>query len=237
MIQKGISQEMADVIGKYVRLSGPPLKILQELKADTVFMANQSAKSGIEELELLFTYLGAMNCLDKLSLDLSLARGLDYYTGVIFEAIHLSESAQGIGSILGGGRYDGLVGRFCSNQVPSVGFRVGVERILAEKKKRQEFQRDSVSQVLVVGIAVSVEERLKLCQELWSNDIATEFIYEVAPKVKKQYDKANASQIPWVVTLGETELKEGRVNLKNMKTSAEISVPRGELVSKLKSVL
>lgn len=91
-------------------------------------------------MELLFTYLESMNCLDRLSFDFSLARGLDYYTGLIYEAV-LTDPSNKVGSIAGGGRYDGLVGMFSGKQIPSVGVSIGIERVFAILEER--FKNDS----------------------------------------------------------------------------------------------
>jgi len=237
MIQKGISEKVADRVGTYVKLSGSPIETLEKIKGDKDLMSNPSAVLGIKELGLLFSYLEAMNCLQFISFDLSLARGLDYYTGVIFEAIHLSEDAKGIGSILGGGRYDDLVGKFSSHQVPSVGFSVGIERILAEKKKRQTTVKETATRVLVAGVRVSATERLKLCCELWRSNIPTEFVYEEDPRIAKQFEKANNSNIPWVVTIGEAELQQNLVSIKNMETGEQETVMRSEMVLTLRALL
>jgi len=236
MIQKGITGPVADKIGTYVLTSGSPKEVLAKLKIDKELTSNQSAKKGIDDLALLFSYLEVMEGLQFISFDLSLARGLDYYTGVIFEAIHLSEEAKGIGSILGGGRYDDLVGKFSSHQVPSVGFSVGIERILAEKKKQKTVQ-ETCTKILVAGVGVPVEERLKLCCELWQANIPTEFVYEVEPRVAKQFEKANSSAIPWVLTIGEEELSQGKVSIKNMITGQQEIVKRGELIGTMKILM
>jgi len=236
MIQKGVTASVADKIGTYVKLAGSPLEVLAKLKEDSI-MSNKSAAMGVNDLQLLFSYLGDMKCLRFISFDLSLARGLDYYTGVIFEAIHLSKDAEGIGSILGGGRYDDLVGKFSSQKVPSVGFSVGVERILAEKKKRLLVQQVSPTRVFVAAVHVPVGERLKVCCELWDADIATEFTYENDPRIAKQYEKANNLNIPWVITIGEDELAKNIISIKNMVTGQQEVVKRKELGFAMKSLL
>jgi len=139
MLQKGLSAEVADQIKDYVtRPRLPPFERLKELRADPKLSTNPSAKEALDDIELLFGYLDTFGVLDKFQFDLSLARGLDYYTGVIFEAL-LTTTGK-VGSIAARGRYDGLVGMFEAEQIPSVGMSVGIERILTileeqEKKK------------------------------------------------------------------------------------------------------
>jgi len=94
-------------------------------------------------MEMLFTYLESMGCLDRISFDFSLARGLDYYTGLIYEAV-LTDPSNKVGSIAGGGRYDGLVGMFSGKQIPAVGVSIGIERVFAileEKLKKDASMR------------------------------------------------------------------------------------------------
>ena len=108
------------------------------LKERQVFKGNQEGEETIKEMEVLFEYLGAMNILENFSFDFSLARGLDYYTGLIYEAV-LTDTDR-VGSIAGGGRYDGLVGMFSSKNIPAVGVSVGIERIfsLLEEKAKSD---------------------------------------------------------------------------------------------------
>jgi len=103
--------------------------MLQRLKDENVFLGHKEGEETIQEMELLFTYLESLNVLDKISFDFSLARGLDYYTGVIYEAL-LTDTDR-VGSISGGGRYDGLIGMFSGKNIPSVGGSIGIERIFA----------------------------------------------------------------------------------------------------------
>ena len=102
-------------------------------------------------MELLFEYLKNMNCLHRLSFDFSLARGLDYYTGLIYEAV-LTDPNNRVGSIAGGGRYDGLVGMFSGKQIPAVGVSIGIERVFAileEKLKNNSSVRSTETQIYV----------------------------------------------------------------------------------------
>lgn len=160
MIQaKGLEPSIADRIGDYVTKSGGGLELVEQLLTDARLAPNASAKTALEQLRVLFRYLEIYNVLPYVSFDLSLARGLDYYTGVILEAVLIQNAASGasghevnVGSIAGGGRYDELVGMFASSSqhaIPCVGFSIGVERIFSileaklsqvsrEKEKRKE---------------------------------------------------------------------------------------------------
>ncbi len=137
-------------------------------------------------MELLFTYCQAMGCLDKVLFDFSLARGLDYYTGLIYEAV-LTDTDR-VGSIAGGGRYDGLVGMFSGKDVPCIGVSIGIERVFAIlEEKMQDKVRATTTQVMVAQIGKNLTtERFKIMRELWASGIAAEMLYNDNPKVPKQ---------------------------------------------------
>lgn len=126
---KGLTEEMTTKLEQFVKLVGKPKELLQRLKDEGYFKGHKEGEETIKEMEILFEYLDAMNCLDRLSFDFSLARGLDYYTGLIYEAV-LTDSNR-VGSIAGGGRYDGLVGMFSGKAIPAVGVSIGIERIFS----------------------------------------------------------------------------------------------------------
>ena len=160
-------------------------------------------------MELLFTYLDQMNCLQHLSFDFSLARGLDYYTGLIYEAV-LTDPNNKVGSIAGGGRYDTLVGMFSGKQIPSVGVSIGIERVFAileEKYKNDKSVRATETQIYVAQIGKNlVADRLKVCNDLWSIGIKAETSYVDNPKTQRQLEYTLESGIPLIIWLGETEI-------------------------------
>ncbi|NXR05691.1 SYHC protein, partial [Semnornis frantzii] len=141
--EKELSPEAADRIGDYVRLQGG-LELIEQLLQDPKLSQNKQAKEGLGDMKLLFEYLTLFGITGKIRFDLSLARGLDYYTGVIYEAVLLQQERQpgeeplGVGSVAGGGRYDGLVGMFDpkGRRVPCVGVSIGIERIFSILEQR-----------------------------------------------------------------------------------------------------
>jgi len=171
--------------------------------------------------------LSSLGCLSRICFDLSLARGLDYYTGVIYEAGQTGPSR--VGSIAAGGRYDGLVGMFSSKSVPAVGVSIGIERILtimeeAEAKKGKI--RRNVTQVYVGSIGDGLlTRRMELSAALWQIGIAAEYSFDLNPKPKKQLDAALANGIPYVLWVGEEELARGEVKLKDMGRKTEELIP------------
>ncbi|CAN8258283.1 unnamed protein product [Cochlearia groenlandica] len=143
---KGLSSEIADRIGKLVGEKGDPMEVLSKLRQEgSIFLANEQLKDALDDLSILFEALERSKCIHRIVFDLSLARGLDYYTGVIFEAVCIGAE---VGSIGAGGRYDNLIGKFGTTkesgkqpkQVPAVGVSLGIERVLVilEDKRQKE---------------------------------------------------------------------------------------------------
>lgn len=184
--QKGLTEEMTDKLHRFVQFQGKPWDLLAELKASKVFEGHESAMKTIDEMEMLFTFLDAMGSLGNIQFDFSLARGLDYYTGLIYEAV-LTGSDRG--SIAGGGRYDGLVGMFSGKNIPAVGVSIGIERIFAilERKAEEEKKvRATKTKILIAQVGKNLTaERMKILGELWRANICAETMYLDNPKPAK----------------------------------------------------
>ncbi|CAG4941133.1 unnamed protein product [Colias eurytheme] len=244
--EKGVTPEAADRIGEYVRLNGGS-ELAQKLLQDEKLSKSKSAVEGLEGLKLLLHYCELLGIQDKILFDLSLARGLDYYTGVIYEAvltqpIKIGNEEQTVGSIAGGGRYDNLVGMFDSKhkQVPCVGVSIGVERVfsvLEAKLAAGDISvRTSDIDVYVASAQKNfLDERLKICSELWNAGIKTEQSYKKNPKMLNQLQHCEENGIPFAVVLGESELKRGVVKIRNITTREENEVPRESLVDELRT--
>ncbi|KAI9082158.1 hypothetical protein K1719_035898 [Acacia pycnantha] len=182
MEENRISAETADKIGTFVKEKGPPLALLSKFKQEgSAFLEHAGSVDALNDLEILFKALDKSKSIGKVVFDLSLARGLDYYTGVIFEAV-LKGGAQ-VGSIAGGGRYDNLIGMFGSKQVPAVGVSLGIERIYAimeqRHKDRNQMPRAIKTEVLVGILGDDLTLASELASELWDVGIEAEFIYLV----------------------------------------------------------
>ncbi|XP_015667088.1 histidine--tRNA ligase, cytoplasmic [Protobothrops mucrosquamatus] len=244
--EKGLAPEIADHIGEYVRLHGG-LSLIEQLLQDPKLSQNKLAREGLEEVKQLFKYLDLFGISDQISFDLSLARGLDYYTGVIYEAILLQEpndhveESVGIGSVAGGGRYDGLVGMFDpkNRKVPCVGVSIGIERVFSIMEQKMEASEEKIrtteTQVLVASAQKKLlEERLKLVSELWDSGIKAEILYKKNPKLLNQLQYCEETGIPLVAILGEQELKDGVVKLRDVVTREEVDICRGKLVEEIK---
>merc|ERR1719309_1795668 len=178
--EKGLDEESADKIGEFVRMSGGTELIEKLLNGKLA--ESKIAKQGLEDMRLLLRYCELYGCGEVVSFDLSLARGLDYYTGVIYEAVLCGDAKDDsgelitVGSVAGGGRYDGLVGMFDpkSRSVPCVGVSIGIERLFsimeANLTKDSAKVRTSETQVYVISAQKNLmEERMKIITDLWAN--------------------------------------------------------------------
>ncbi|XP_019362157.1 PREDICTED: histidine--tRNA ligase, cytoplasmic [Gavialis gangeticus] len=244
--EKELSTEAADCIGEYVRLHGG-LDLVEQLLQDPELSQNKLAREGLGDMKLLFEYLMLFGIADKISFDLSLARGLDYYTGVIYEAVLLQqqndreEEPATVGSVAGGGRYDGLVGMFDpkGKKVPCVGVSIGIERIFSILEQKMEASKEKIrttdTQVLVASAQKKLlEERLKLISELWDSGIKAEVLYKKNPKLLNQLQYCEDTGIPLVAIIGEQELKDGVVKLRDVATREEVDIRRENLVEEIK---
>ncbi|XP_002525505.2 histidine--tRNA ligase, cytoplasmic [Ricinus communis] len=232
--EKGLSVETADKIGTFVKESGHPKELLSKLKQEgSEFLGNASSRRALDELEILFDALEKSKCIDKVVFDLSLARGLDYYTGVIFEAVFKGKTQ--VGSIAAGGRYDNLIGMFGTKQVPAVGVSLGIERVFTIMEEDQnQTSRPTETQVLlsILGDKSKLPLAAELAGELWNAKLKAE--YTVSTRFSKHIDRAKESKIPIMVLVGDKELEKGIVKIKNLETTVEKEVPRSNFVEELK---
>ncbi|KND02539.1 histidine-tRNA ligase [Spizellomyces punctatus DAOM BR117] len=251
--EKGLAEEVADRIGEYVKLKGSK-ELCEKLAADTGLSGNANATAGIADMRLLLNYLEVFNVLPHISFDLSLARGLDYYTGVIYEAvINDSPSVQngeqvGVGSVAAGGRYDDLVGMFSGNKkIPCVGVSIGVERVFALLSSRRDRAsiKSNATEVYVIGLGEGfLEERMRICSELWDAGVKAEYMFKKKPRsLQVQFDVCDKEQIPLAIIVGGKEIEAGVVKIRKMvKEEAssgdkEVTVPRTGLVEAVEQKL
>eukprot|EP01116_Phalansterium_solitarium_P022042 TRINITY_DN7134_c0_g2_i1.p1 TRINITY_DN7134_c0_g2~~TRINITY_DN7134_c0_g2_i1.p1 ORF type:complete len:551 (+),score=178.28 TRINITY_DN7134_c0_g2_i1:50-1654(+) len=240
---KGLEPAVADKIWSFVQLNGKPRELLAKLQSEKLCEGNAMATQALDELQLLFEYLEIYGCLDRILFDLSLARGLDYYTGLIYEGLLLGPQKEGVGSISGGGRYDGLIGGLCGGKaVPAVGFSVGVERVFsileARAKQSTQVVRASETDVFVASIdRTLLKDRMRICAELWAAGIKAELLPRETPKLQSQLNYASEHKVPFCVIFGSTEIDEGRLGLKNLDTGEQVDIKRADLVLEIKTRL
>merc|ERR1711915_413083 len=227
VVEKGLDEAAADRIGEFVRMSGGEDLIDELLKGKLA--ESKIAKQGLEEMKMLLRYCSLYGCGDVVSFDLSLARGLDYYTGVIYEAVLCGDAKDEageeirVGSVAGGGRYDGLVGMFDpkGRSVPCVGVSIGIERLFsimeANMAKKKEQARTIDTDVYVISAQKNLaEERMKVVTELWNGDVRAEHSYKKNPKMLNQLQYCEENGIPLAIVLGESELAAGVVKIRNI---------------------
>uniref|UniRef100_I1KQ70 Histidine--tRNA ligase, cytoplasmic n=1 Tax=Glycine max TaxID=3847 RepID=I1KQ70_SOYBN len=234
--EKGLTAETADRIETFVKEKGSPLALLSKFKQEgSDFSKHKGASVALEELEILFIALEKSKRIDKVVFDLSLARGLDYYTGVIFEAVF--KGGTQVGSIAAGGRYDNLIGMFGSRSVPAVGVSLGIERVFAimeqQQKDQNQMARPTKTEVLVSIVGNDFTLAAELAGELWDARVKAEFL--VNKRRTKHFEYAKESRIPWIVLVYEQEIKEeGVVQLKNLEANIDIKISRAEFVEELR---
>jgi len=194
---------------------------------------DDTGNKGISEMEIVLKYAQEAEITTKIKFDLSLVRGLSYYTGTILEV--KAENVE-VGSICGGGRYDNLTGIFGMPDISGVGMSFGADRIYDVLEKSDKFPKDvrESTKVLFVNFGITEEKYcLKILRKLHSAGISAELYPETGVRIKKQMSYANTKKIPYVVIIGENEIKSGKPSLKNMNTGEQLELTIKELINKL----
>ncbi|MBP9104517.1 MAG: histidine--tRNA ligase [Chitinophagaceae bacterium] len=227
LLTRGLNDEQVTIIEKYLSISGSNDEKIAQLKI--LLGENSTAKKGIEELEYIYSQFATNE--STLSIDFTLARGLNYYTGIIFE-IAAPPSVK-MGSIGGGGRYDNLTGLFGVPDIPGVGISFGVDRIYDVMEELNLFPADIHISTQVLFFNLGIEESKKafeLMQQLRKKGISSELYHENL-KFDKQFKYAEKKNIPYVVIIGEKELKEGICSVKTLSTGKQETIPFDNLSS------
>lgn len=230
--EKGITEEAIAKLEPILSLSGTNEEKLSKLR--DILKESPIGQKGVEELTSVFNYLQALNIKIEIKLDLTLARGLSYYTGAIFEVKALDAE---IGSITGGGRYDDLTGIFGLKNMSGVGISFGADRIFDVMNQLDLFPKDANTTTRILFVNFGAQEELyclPILKGLRQRGISAE-IYPDPAKMKKQMAYADKKSIPFVVLLGENEMKEGIVSLKNMLTGEQGNVKIDEIAGKLEA--
>ena len=228
---KELSEEAIAKLQPIIQLSGTNREKIAVLKE--VLAGSETGLKGVAELEFIFDRVDLLTVKAELELDLTLARGLNYYTGAIFEVKALDVQ---IGSITGGGRYDNLTGVFGMDGVSGVGISFGADRIFDVLNQLELYPEDSLltTQLMFVNFGEKEEAYLlPLVASVRAAGIRTE-IYPEPVKMKKQMGYADAKKIPFVALVGESEMTEGKINLKNMITGEQKPVTVQELIEAFK---
>jgi len=229
--EKGIKKFSIDIIQDLMTFQGNNFKKIYELRR--IISQSEAGSGGTKEMETILDYLKNIQLNSKLEIDLTLARGLDYYTGIIFE---VKASDIEIGSICGGGRYDDLTGIFGLPDVSGVGISFGAERIYDVMCKLDLFPKDNAGSVKLMFVNFGKREEkycLNLLSKIRSGGISAE-IYPDQAKLKKQMTYANNKSVPFVALVGESEIKEDKITIKNMETGTQEKMNLDKLLSMLR---
>ena len=225
--EKGLSDEAIDKLQPILALAGSNEEKLQRLK--TLLADSEVGMKGIEEAEFIISTLNECDLNNEVMVDLTLARGLNYYTGAIFEVKALDTP---MGSITGGGRYDNLTGIFGLPGISGVGISFGADRIFDVLNTLDLYPKEAVSGTQLVFINFGEKEArysMNVARECRRAGIKTE-VYPDSVKMKKQMAYANAKNIPFVAIVGEDEMAKGIVSLKNMETGEQLLVDTKQLI-------
>lgn len=232
MLANGISQDAVDKLQPILTMSGTNVEKLETI-AQTIATSEIGVK-GVEETRFILEKIAAVGLKNELQLDLTLARGLNYYTGAIFE---VKAKDVAIGSITGGGRYDNLTGIFGMPGLSGVGISFGADRIYDVLNTLDLYPQNATqgTEVLFINFGETESDYcLPIASQVRAAGISVE-LYPDCAKMKKQMAYANAKGIPFVVLAGESEINQGKVTLKNMLTGDQQLVSAEELIANITS--
>lgn len=231
LLEKGLSQDAVDALQPLLTLSGSNEEKLATLS--TLLASSEVGMNGVEELRYVLTNSEAQQPKGVVELDVSLARGLNYYTGTIIE---VKAKDVVIGSITGGGRYDNLTGVFGMSGTSGVGISFGADRIYDVLNTLELYPKDTLASTKVLFVNFGEKEgaqSLQYVMKLRANGISAE-IYPDSTKMKKQMSYANDKNVAYVAMVGETEMANGTIALKCMETGEQENLTINEVISKLK---
>ena len=232
LTKDGISAEAIEKLQPIILLSGTNEEKLQVISE--VLKESETGLKGVEEIRFILDTLKSFGLKNEIQLDLTLARGLNYYTGAIFEVKALDVQ---IGSITGGGRYDNLTGIFGMPGISGVGISFGVDRIFDVLNALDAYPKEAVNGTQLLFINFGEKETafcMPIAAKLREAGIRTE-VFPDSVKMKKQMSYANAKGIPFVALVGENEMDEGKVTLKDMQTGEQKLVTPDELIALMRN--
>lgn len=230
LLEKGLTLHAIETITPIITLSGDNGTKLEMLKK--VLATSSVGMEGIQELQTVLNYVAGLNLKTAIEIDLTLARGLNYYTGAILEVKSLDVQ---IGSITGGGRYDNLTGVFGMQGVSGVGISFGADRIYDVLNQLELYPKEKMNQTNVLVLPFGEKEQvygLEIVKELRKNGIATE-LYPDVVKIKKQLAYADNNGIPYVILIGENEINTQTLTLKDMLTGEQYTGDKDTVFAKI----
>ena len=228
-----ISDENISKIIEIIRINGTTDEKLNAL--DCLNISNQTYKEGVQELKEVIKYIRAFNVPeDYFTVDVSIARGLDYYTGTVYETF-LNDHKE-IGSICSGGRYNNLSEYYTDKKLPGVGMSIGLTRLffILNEINLIKCNQKSISKVLIISMIPDLKPAIETANILRNAGINTE-IYFDDKKIKAKFKYADKLKIPYTIVIGEDEVKTGELTIKNMETGEQERCVVGAVVEKLKN--
>lgn len=227
-----LTDESIKQIIDFIKIDGTTDEKLQKLK--TLGIENEVYKNGIEELEQVVKYIRQFKIPENnFTVDLTIARGLDYYTGTVYETF-LNEYRE-LGSICSGGRYENLAENYTDKKLPGVGISIGLTRLFYKLNELNIIKADkkSISDIIIIPMTENLEVPLELATELRNIGINTE-VYLNNKKLKAKMKYANKLEIPYVIVIGDDEIQSGKIKVKNMQTGEEVeSLIKASDISKI----
>ena len=228
----GVNEEALATIMNFVAIDGNVDEKLTTLQQFGI--TDELFQEGVKELTDVIKYIRSLGVPeDYFAIDLKIARGLDYYTGTVYETF-LNDYRK-IGSVCSGGRYDNLAEYYTNQKLPGVGISIGLTRLFYQLSQMDAIKadRESISQVLVVPMETEMSESLEIANKLRTAGINTD-VYLEEGKIKKKMKYADRWNIPYVLIIGEEEVKNQRFALKNMKTGEQKELSIEEIIKELK---
>ena len=226
-----LSEENIEKIIKFITIKGTTDDKLKELQ--NLNIKNETYLEGMQELKKVIEYIRLFNVPeDYFSIDTSIARGLDYYTGTVYETF--LNDYKSIGSICSGGRYNNLSEYYTDKKFPGVGMSIGLTRLffILNDIGLIKSNKKSISEVLIVSMISDISPAIEIANKLRQANINTE-IYFDDKKIKAKFKYADKLKIPYVIVIGENEIKTGKLTLKNMKTGEQKECDLEEIINKL----
>lgn len=229
----GISNENIDLIMKFISIDDTTENTIAELK--NLNIENENFKLGLSEIMELVKYIKIFGVPDQnFKIDLKIARGLDYYTGTVYETF--LDEYRFLGSVCSGGRYENLAEYYTERKLPGVGISIGLSRLFFQLTYNNiiSANKKSTADVLIISMVDDLTEASKVATALRENSINAQIYLEQKNKMKKQFKYADSLEIPYVIVIGEDEIKNGTVSLKNMKTGEQEEITLENLIIKIK---